>query len=265
MGQIPILLINLDRAPERLARMRARFDELGLDFQRVETVDRKTAPPELFTEFFPKPGPLGELSTGDMACTLSHRNAWKLAVELGAKATLILEDDASLSPQLAELVADDGWIPEGASLVKLDRHGNSRHRVLVGKGAPTPFAGRTLHRLFSKHVGGAGYIITRRGAELALQRSRTMGLPIDHFLFNPNNSPAFAEFRPLQILPALVQQALPPGEESDIMSTRVSERPPFFQYWWRETVRGWYEVRLVPALVVRTLMGARLVKVEYSD
>jgi hypothetical protein len=38
-GRMNRYLINLDRSPERLARMRTIFEAMGLDFERVAAVD----------------------------------------------------------------------------------------------------------------------------------------------------------------------------------------------------------------------------------
>lgn len=46
-----ILVINMDRNPERLANMCAQFGGLGLDFERFAAVDGRAVDPAGFQEF----------------------------------------------------------------------------------------------------------------------------------------------------------------------------------------------------------------------
>jgi len=219
LARLPILVINLARQPERLARMERQFRALGLTFERLDAVDRKTAPADLFDRNFAKGGPLGAVGSGDMACTLSHRKAWRRALELDAPATLILEDDVELSEALPALVANGDWLPASARFVKLDRMGTETRKILLGRKLSTPIPGRELRRLYSRHLGGAGYVVTRAGAAAAVEASEIFSMPVDHFLFDPDISDFAVRSEPLQLVPVLVRQARD-AVESDIQGTR---------------------------------------------
>ena len=78
-----LFVINLDRAPERLADTAKLFADAGLAFERVPAVDaramsdaerRRTAPPVRFYLANAR-----RVRPGEIACTLSHRKAWDAA------------------------------------------------------------------------------------------------------------------------------------------------------------------------------------------
>ena len=73
--------------------------------------------------------------------------------------------------------------------------------------------------MLSRHTGAAAYILSREAAELLLRQTR-FDLPVDHLLFNPNNSALFAQLAPWQLLPAIARQEQFVGAKSDIEGTR---------------------------------------------
>ncbi|MGB0498232.1 MAG: glycosyltransferase family 25 protein, partial [Rubricella sp.] len=262
---IGIYLINLDRRPDRLGRLAARFSELGLDFTRIEAIDGAACPAdEIDPHFLPK-GPLGQLGQGDKACTLSHFRALEAFLATDAEAAVIFEDDVEIAADFPDIVADLHWIPPGHDLVKLDIYGTRGLTILLGPQIGRA-GGRALHPLLSRHAGGAGYLVTRAGAEriLAAAAAGPVPVPIDHLLFNANVSPLARALQPLQVHPGLVRQdrrAL----GSDIGLQRKASVPKGVAYWWRETVRGLYEIRRLPVQLWHLARGARLVTPRYED
>ena len=86
-----------------------------------------------------------------------------------------------------------------------------------------PGSGFRLARMRSRHTGAAAYILSRRAAEMLLAMPR-FDLPVDHLLFNPNNSQLFARLQPWQLLPAVARQQEFVGDKSDIEGWRVGLR-----------------------------------------
>jgi len=261
-----IYLINLDRRPDRLAAMTAEAGKAGLSLERIAAVDARA--PENAGDAerrFAATGPLGPLPLGDRCCTLSHRLAWEALVASGAPYAAVLEDDVRLVPAARALLADAAWIPPAADLIKLEHFGPASQKVLVRDEQPLPFAGLTLGRMASKHTGGAAYILSRRGAQLLLGIER-FNLPVDHLLFNPNNSPVFAALAPWQVLPAVARQEEFVGLKSDIEMTRKASRSFSLALVKRELVRAAYDLKLVPWQLALLLTGkARLASVEARD
>ena len=168
-----------------------------------------------------------------------------------------------LSAAAAPILASDGWIPAGVPVVKLEHYGPPGQRVLLsdlhGVGP-----GFQLGRMLSRHTGGAAYILSRAAAQLLLAEQR-FDLPVDHLLFNPNNSRLFARLAPWQLLPAVARQQEFVGEKSDIEKTRTGLRSFGFTYMRREMVRFGYDLKLVPRQIAALLAGAKFVAVKTAD
>src|SRR3569833_119565 len=114
----------------------------------------------------------------------------------------------------------------------------------------------------SKHTGAAAYILSRDAAQRLLGIAR-FDLPVDHLLFNPNNSPVFAALAPWQVLPAVARQEEFVGLKSDIETTRKASRAFSLALVKRELVRAAYDLNLVPWQLWLVLTGkARLASVR---
>jgi len=259
-----IHLINLARRPDRLAAMEERVRALGLILDRTEAIDAGAADPALLDRWFEDRGPLGEIPRGDKACFLSHRAAWQRFVESGDAHAAFLEDDVWLTASAAMLLGHDGWIPADVAVVKLEHYGPSSQRVLLtGLRAVAP--GFRMGRMLSRHTGAAAYILSRAAAEILLAQAR-FDLPVDHLLFNPNNSRLFARLPPWQLLPAIARQEQFIGaraaETSDIERTRKDLRAFSPTYVKRELTRFAYDLRLIPCQVAALIGGAKFMKVQ---
>jgi len=233
--------------------MQAQLSGLGIPFEAVPAIDAQEMTREALEAQFLKDGPLGELSKGDMACTLSHLKALQTFLDTGDTHAIVLEDDIVLSKDSAKWMTESSWIPAGADLVKLERFGPKGQRIVVSDHRSV--GDRKLARLFSKHCGGAAYIVSRHAARLILdEANKPLPLPIDHLLFNPNNSPIFGQLSPWQLMPAICEQDQPSGG-TDIHGWRKKEQPTGWKYIRRESLRSYYEFRTIPGLLLRLLTG----------
>jgi glycosyl transferase family 25 len=254
-----IYLINLARRPDRLAAMRGQAQGLT----RIEALDAATTEPGVMDRWFAPGGPLGEIPRGDKACLVSHRMAWQALVDSGEDHAVFLEDDVRLSPAAGALLGNDGWIPRGIGVVKLEHYGPAGQRVLLTdmRAVGEDFG---LGRMLSRHTGAAAYILSRDAAQMLLAQPR-FDLPVDHLLFNPNVSPLFAPLSPWQLLPAIARQEQFVGAPSDIEGTRVKLRQMSWTYVKRELVRFGHDLKLVPRQVIALLSGAKFVAVKTDD
>jgi glycosyl transferase, family 25 len=253
-------LINLARRPDRLAAMERQA--AGLTLERVEALDARTAEPAELDRWFEKGGPLGEIPRGDKACLLSHRRAWEMFLATSDRHAVFLEDDVRLSPAARVLLSDDGWIPADAAVVKLEHYGPKGQRVLLNKMRAVR-SGFQLGQMLSRHTGAAAYVLSRSAAELLLRETR-FDLPVDHLLFNPNNSRLFTQLSPWQLVPAVARQEEFVGEKSDIEGTRVGLRNFGLTYAKRELVRFAYDLKLLPRQVIALLRGAKFVAMKMA-
>jgi len=172
-----ILLINLDRSPDRLAFMAAQLDRLGLAFTRLPAVDGATIADEEFNRL--SPTYMRPLSRAELGCLFSHMSAWAFCAETNRPA-LILEDDAFLSDRLP------------AFLSELERKGPRNIINLETRGAgkwvsakPLPWpthCGVSLYSLYIDRGGAAGYVMWPEAARKLLERSRNYAAPADAFI-----------------------------------------------------------------------------------
>jgi glycosyl transferase family 25 len=265
-----LYLINLARRPDRLTAMLRQAVPLGLSLERVEAVDAAREDPGAVDGWFAPDsvnagGPLGEIPRGDKACLLSHRRAWELFLAGGDGHGVFLEDDVRLSAAAGALLTSDRWIPADATVVKLEHYGPPGQRVLLTDMREV-FAARDfqLGRMLSRHTGAAAYILSRGAAEILLRETR-FDLPVDHLLFNPNNSRLFAKLAPWQLVPAIARQEEFVGAKSDIEGTRTDLRAFGLAYARRELVRFGYDLKLLPRQLLALLRGAKFVAMRTAD
>jgi GR25 family glycosyltransferase involved in LPS biosynthesis len=97
-----IYVINMDKATDRLSRIKHQLETLGLPYKRIEAVDGKalnikdscTNPYQFYLR------QRRDCLPGEVGCMESHRLAWKTALKQNCDYTLILEDDAILPDDL---------------------------------------------------------------------------------------------------------------------------------------------------------------------
>jgi collagen beta-1,O-galactosyltransferase len=86
-----VYCLNLDRRPDRMERMKKRFEYFGIEFKRFSAVNGKAMSDDEYAKYklYKK-----KLSKAELACTLSHKKIYEDALEKGYEKILVLEDDA---------------------------------------------------------------------------------------------------------------------------------------------------------------------------
>jgi glycosyl transferase family 25 len=263
-----IYLINLARRPDRLAAMTGQAAPLGLALERVDALDAAGTDGSLLDHWFQPEsvkggGPLGEIPRGDKACLLSHRRAWEAFAASGEAHAVFLEDDVQLSASAPALLGSGNWIADDIAVIKLEHYGPPGQRVLLTDIRKVGEDFR-IGRMLSRHTGAAAYILSRGAAQILLRQGR-FDLPVDHLLFNPNNSALFAQLSPWQLVPAIARQTQFVGEKSDIENTRAGLRAFGPAYVKRELVRFGYDLKLIPRQLLALAGGAKFVGVRTAD
>lgn len=197
-----ILVINLDRSPDRLAHMRKVFDAQGLSFERVPAVDAQNLSPEEIARWRQGEPNFYELGPGEVGCFLSHRKCWEIAAASPEPFTVICEDDIFLGRNAAAVLGSHDWIPRDAGIVKLE---SIRHKVLVEKAKRAEVDGRTVHRLLRDFAASGCYLISRDCAARLVLASETFCDPLDQYLFNGDLPYSHGE-PVLQLVPAVAIQ-----------------------------------------------------------
>lgn len=178
--------INLDSAVARRDWMEGQFSKLGITAQRVSavTVEEVSQKPSGIT-FGNRMG--RPWFDAEKACFLSHRECWKRIVEGNHDFGAIFEDDVHFSPDAAKFLSGSWWIPQGVEVIKLETY---LHKVMFEKRG-VPVLDRSLHRVLSTHIGGAGYILHRDAAAILLEKSMFVEMPLDLLLFDPDHNFGF--------------------------------------------------------------------------
>jgi glycosyl transferase family 25 len=174
-------VINLDRAPERLSRISAQLQRLGLPFERLPAVDARALRPEQRAAldepaYRHKHGMTPVL--GELGCYLSHVEAMRRFVASPAEFALVLEDDVLLHDSLPGVLRGLMAQPQRWDVVKLSA---------VHSGTPVPVLelapGHHLAVMLSRCTGSSAYLMNRRAAAAYLASPGgllPMSLPYDH-------------------------------------------------------------------------------------
>ncbi len=178
MDRLQTWVINLDRAPERLARIAAQLQRLALPFERLAAIDARHLTPEqaaaLDDDAYRRKHGMRPVA-GELGCYLSHVEAIRRFAAGSAEFALVLEDDVLLHDSLPAVLRGlmdhaDRW-----DMVKLSA---------VHSGTPVPVLavapGHALAVMLSRCTGSSAYVINRRAAAAYLRALLPMTLPYDH-------------------------------------------------------------------------------------
>ncbi|MEI5681849.1 MULTISPECIES: glycosyltransferase family 25 protein [unclassified Mesorhizobium] len=172
-----ILLINLDRSPDRLAFIARQLGDLGLDFTRLPATDASTISDAEFARLgntYMRP-----ISRSELACLISHTRVWQFCVEEN-RPILVLEDDVILSDRLPAFLKEFSSL-KTADIVNIETRGAEKwvsRKAVVS----APESGVQLYRLYVDRGGSAGYIVLPEAARALLKRARHQAAPSDAFL-----------------------------------------------------------------------------------
>jgi glycosyl transferase family 25 len=175
---VPVYLINIDRAADRLAEIQRQSNELGFRFERVDGVDGALIPREQWinvdhVRFQRRHG--RTILPGEYGCYRSHLMALRQFLASGGESAVIIEDDVALDEDfLARAMAAKEAAPT-ADLIKLVNHRWNGFRAMTSS-RKGDVIGRCL---FGPQGSTACYLVTRSGAEKIVRSLSVMSLPWD--------------------------------------------------------------------------------------
>ncbi|WP_436029015.1 glycosyltransferase family 25 protein [Rhizobium rhizogenes] len=175
---LPVYLINIDRATDRLAEIRRQSDEIGIEIERVDGVDGALLPHEQWVDvdhkrFQRRHGRV--ILPGEYGCYRSHLLALQQFLAGGSQSAIIIEDDIALDGNfLARAMAAQEAAP-GAEVIKLVNHRWGGFRAMT-RSRRGDVVGRCL---FGPQGSTACYLVTRGGAEKIVKSLAVMSLPWD--------------------------------------------------------------------------------------
>ncbi len=173
----PVLIINLDRSPHRLARIEAQLTALDLPFHRLAATDGHTLPETerarhydvaLNRRSYHKP-----LVAGEIGCYISHLRAWQWLLDCGEEHAVILEDDVVLGDNFRAALDLLPGLPPTWDLVKL---GSWSRKPVLSSRSCGEFA---LCRYGKTPISAFAQAVSRRGAEKLLRARVPFARPVD--------------------------------------------------------------------------------------
>jgi len=175
-------VINLDRSPDRMRWIEDQAAAQSLTVIRVAAIDGKTLDSETLNRWKAVSSDKFGIGPGEIACFLSHREAWKKVANDSENWGFISEDDIHLETDANEFISGEAWIPGSADIVKAE---TVMQRVWLGKQSKSLGKGYRLSELRSNHGGAAGYFLSRDAARRLIDQTENFCSIPDQVLFNP--------------------------------------------------------------------------------
>ena len=172
-------MINLERSKSRLESIKSELERFNLKFERVPAVDGNLLDESNLSDFYNnslnKRVYRRPLSRGEIGCYMSHIKCWKKIATENVSSALILEDDASLSDFVVDVLDQITNMEEKWDIIKL----------CVPPKKKAFFPKRTLSNGFIlcryKKIPSrtTGYLVTMQGAKKLLDARTFFGRPVD--------------------------------------------------------------------------------------
>lgn len=194
-------VISLESATERRQHIDNEFDKHNVNFEFFNALTPHTT--EDYTKTLELNLDSASLTSGELACMISHVMLWKKAIDENIPYITIFEDDVYLGQDAESLLNSSEWINPDWNIIKIEAFAKksllstAKHNVLSYK--------RQISQLKGKNLGAAGYILSVKGAKLLSDYISTHRLqPVDEIIFDmfisQENEPVY------QMVPALCVQ-----------------------------------------------------------
>lgn len=212
-------VISLTNAHSRRAHIEQEFGKQGISFSFFDAItpdNMEETAKSLGIDISQSP-----LTRGEIACALSHITVWNLAKQKNLDYICIFEDDIYLGKN-ANLLLNINYLPENTHILKLETYQNDRLPKFFK--TEKTILGRKLFRLTHRHVGMAGYILTKKGIDFLTEHIKIeiLEVPIDDYIFErylTNN-----KYHALQITPAICIQDFFLNKQTNFVSSLDEER-----------------------------------------
>lgn len=177
--------------------MEKQASTLGFALERLQAIDYLSS--DYSAEIERAAHGTGQ-SPGQVACTFSHRKAWRMFLDSKEDAIAIFEDDALFAPAIASVLA--GRLPPGIDLLKLE---TTTERVVIDRADVGQMGPSKIRRLHHKHMGSCGYILTRKAAAALLAETDIIDERTTDALIFPHGG-VVAGIETYQLVPAVCIQ-----------------------------------------------------------
>ena len=170
-------MINLARSKERYQRVSAQLDQAHVAHQRIDAIDGERLSDREYSALYHADHPNAyykTLSKGEVACYLSHRQAWQAIIDNDLDFAIILEDDVALQNNFNQCIQTIAQMPADWDYLKLAEFPVKRrpiHSHVMGD----------FERIIYNKVPArtCAQAVSRIGALKLLQHSESLFRPID--------------------------------------------------------------------------------------
>lgn len=175
-----IAVVSLVEEYERRKHIDSLFNYFELDFNYFDAINKQQVVDTL--DKYNILVNTDRMSLGEVACYLSHYSLWQQVIDYNLPYLMVFEDDIYFTKGAKALLNDLNWLPKDYDVIKLE---TMYDRVMINKGVQL-LSEHKLCRMKSRHMGMAGYIISRKGAKKLITMTQELGVdrPIDHIMFD---------------------------------------------------------------------------------
>lgn len=176
----PIFIINLDRAQDRMSTIRHLMDRHQLAYTRIAARDWQTLDEAEVTELVASPRPRfskRDLALPEVACFLSHIDAWRQIGDGNSPAAFVFEDDVEIDDSISDLLSAISGREPDWDILKLF---SDKPKPLTNPASLT-----SRYRYGTPHIipmSTIAYAITRPAARELARKSLPLGRPVDLFI-----------------------------------------------------------------------------------
>lgn len=176
-------VINLARSPERRAHMVAELGKTGIDYEIVQAVDGHELDfhdPGTVANIEPSVLDSNLLLPNQIACVLSHLDAYQRILDDGSDYGFVFEDDVILPSDLGSLGDAIAKHLAGAEIVLLNFDSKSTCKMTREGAVGLPDSRLLVLPIdVTQPVSGAGYIITRQACERMMEQLLPVRAKVD--------------------------------------------------------------------------------------
>lgn len=214
------LVISLQSAEDRRSHITQEFQKHTIDFDFFDALTPSLA--KQYAQSLAIDVDSCSLTSGELACMMSHIAIWKKMIDENIPHLTIFEDDIYLGCDAHSLLTATDWIKPQWNIIKIEAF---TKKIFLC--SDTTFIGsnqRCITRLKGENLGTAGYILSLQGAKIYLDYIKTSTLrPLDELIFDDFITRCIEPV--YQMLPALcIQEMLLNKEHPILPSALMHER-----------------------------------------
>lgn len=195
-------VISLKDADERRLHISNEFEKHNLNFKFFDAITVKEV--DAYAKKFDIKFDDNMLTQVEKACFLSHIVICENFLKSNLEYIAVFEDDVILGIHSNHFLADFSWTPSNIDFIKIEKF--EKNAFMSLKTINIGYC-RFLRLLKGKHLGAAGYILSRNAAQIILNSvyGKFINKPIDVIIFE--DKILSKEYKIYQMVPSLVIQA----------------------------------------------------------